>query len=254
MKVWVLLPAFNEAGNLPPLLEGIATVLDAAGITYSVVVVDDGSGDGTRSVAEAYVGRLPVQVVSHERNQGLARTIETGLGAVLRQADGEDIIVTMDADNTHPCDLLPRMVEEIRRGADLVIASRYAPGGVEEGVPIIRRILSSGIGVLMRLRFGLSGVRDYSCGYRAYRARLLQAAAAYYGPRLIESRGFTCMAELLLKLHPFRPRVVEVPLHLRYDLKRGRSKMLVLQTVGGYLSLLFTRIPSTTLDEGSPRP
>jgi dolichol-phosphate mannosyltransferase len=159
----------------------------------------------------------------------------------------------MDADNTHPSDLLPRLIEEIRRGADLVIASRYVPGGVEEGVPLIRRILSAGIGVLMRLRFGLSGVRDYSCGYRAYRARLVQAAAARYGPRLIESRGFTCMAELLLKLHALRPRVVEVPLHLRYDRKRGGSKMRVLQTVGGYLALLFTRIPSAT-PEGAHRP
>jgi len=246
MKVWLLLPAFNEAGNLPPLLEGVAATLGAAGMPYGVVVVDDGSTDETRAVAAALGRRLPMRVVAHPQNRGLARTIETALGAVLAQAEGGDVIVTMDADNTHPPDLIPHMVEQIRRGADLVIASRYAPGGAEEGVPLLRRALSHGIGVLMRLRFGLRGVWDYSSGYRAYRAGLLQAAAQRYGARLIESPGFTVMAELLLKLQPFRPRVVEVPLQLRYDRKRGGSKMRVLPTVAGYLGLLFTRLPAPT--------
>ncbi len=246
MKVWLLLPAFNEAGNLPPLLEGVAATMGAAGIPYGVIIVDDGSTDETRAVAAAFRRHLPVQVVAHPQNRGLARTIETALGAVLSQTEGGDVVVTMDADNTHPPNLIPPMVEEIRRGADLVIASRYAPGGTEEGVPLLRRVLSHGIGMLMRLRFGLRGVRDYSSGYRAYRARLLQAAARHYGARLIESPGFTVMAELLLKLQPFRPRTVEVPLHLRYDHKRGGSKMRVLQTVTGYLGLLFTRLPAST--------
>lgn len=244
MTVWVVLPAFNEAENLPPLLEGITSTLGALGATHTILVVDDGSSDGTRSVAGDFAGRLPLQVVGHERNQGLARTIETGLRSALRQASGDDVIVTMDADNTHSPQLLPRMLDALRDGADLVIASRYAPGGIEVGVPVMRRILSQGIGVLMRLRFGLHGVRDYSCGYRAYRARLLQAAAARYGSRLIEARGFSVMAELLVRLRPFRPKVVEVPLHLRYDRKRGRSKMRLRQTVADYLALLVSRTPS----------
>ncbi len=253
MEIWLILPAFNEGANLSALLEGIAATIGAAGIPYGVIVVDDGSTDDTRAVAGALGEHLPVQVVAHPHNRGLARTIETGLVAVLSQANGTDVVVTMDADNTHPPDLIPRMVEEIRRGADLVIASRYAPGGAEEGVPLLRRVLSHGIGVLMRLRFGLHGVRDYSSGYRAYRAQLLHAATKRYGARLIESPGFTVMAELLLKLQPFRPRVVEVPLHLRYDRKRGGSKMRVLQTVVGYLSLLFTRLPAPTSAEGVNR-
>lgn len=254
MKVWVLLPAFNEAENLPPLLEGVAAVLGPAGLPYGVIVVDDGSTDDTRAVAAAAAPRRPVQVVAHAQNRGLARTIETALGTVLRQANAADVVVTMDADNTHPPGLILRMVDEIRRGADLVIASRYAPGGAEEGVPLLRRVLSHGIGVLMRLRFGLQGVRDYSSGYRAYRTRLLQAAVHRYGSRLIESPGFTVMAELLLKLQPFGPRVVEVPLHLRYDRKRGGTKMRLLQTVAGYLGLLFTRRPSPTPAEGVNEP
>ncbi|MGH7751852.1 MAG: glycosyltransferase, partial [Gemmatimonadales bacterium] len=241
MKVWLLLPAFNEGSNLPPLLRGLTAALDPAGLSYSVLVVDDGSTDDTAAVAGAAGALLPVRVVRHERNRGLAAAITTGLATLLPQADPEDVIVTMDADNTHPAQLIPLMVTEIERGADLVIASRYAPGGREEGVPPLRRLLSRGIGLLMRLRFGLRGVRDYSSGYRAYRVGLLTAAAGRYGDRLIESRGFTVMAELLLKLQPLRPRAAEVPLRLRYDLKRGASKMRLIDTIKGYLGLLLSR-------------
>jgi len=243
VQTWIVLPAFNEAENLPPLLDGIAAALAAAGISYKVVVVNDGSEDATPAVASAYMGKLPLALISHECNRGLARTMETGIRAVLREAGESDIMVTMDADNTQSPALIPRMVDEIQRGADLVIASRYVAGGAEEGVPPARRILSHGVGTLMRLRFGLRGVRDYSCGYRAYRIPPLRAAAARYGDRLIEARGFTVMAELLVKLVPFCPRIVEVPLHLRYDLKRGGSKIRVLQTIGGYVRLLCARTP-----------
>ncbi|MGH2452673.1 MAG: glycosyltransferase [bacterium] len=251
MTVWVLLPAFNEASNLPPLLENLARVLQAAGFPFQVVVVDDGSTDGTAIALAAYAGRLPLRVVSHERNLGLARAIETGIRVTTQDAAEGDVVVTMDADNTHSAMLIPQMLDAVRRGADLVIASRYVPGGQEEGVPPLRRVLSRAIGLLMRWRFPLR-IRDYSSGYRAYRVSLLRAAVAHYGGALIESRGFTVMAELLVKLAPLRPVVVEVPLHLRYDLKRGASKMRLIDTIKGYLGLLLSR-PWRGDAAGAPR-
>src|SRR3989304_6768025 len=204
-RVWVVLPAFNEAENLPPLLDGIASILATGKRAYTVVVVDDGSSDATSSVVKDHAGRLPRQLSGPERNRGLARAIETGLRVVLQGAGADDVVVTMDADNTHSPRLLPRMVAALQGGADVGIASRFAPGGAEEGVPPLRRILSRGIGLLMHLRFGLRGVRDYSSGYRAYRARLLQAAAGRYGARLIEADGFAGMAGLLVKLRAIFP-------------------------------------------------
>lgn len=189
MKVWVVLPSLNEAENLPEMFEAIASTLSVLGGGYTMCVLDDGSRDRTAAVASDAARRLPVQVVSHGHTRGLARAMETALRWVLSRAGDQDVIVTMDADNTHPADRLPAMIEAIRGGADVVIASRYAPGGVEEGVPPSRRILSRGIGALLRLRFRLPGVRDYTSGYRAYRARLLRTAAARYGTRLIEAEG-----------------------------------------------------------------
>ena len=241
-RTWIILPAFNEAENLPPLLDGIAAIRSLLS-DYVIVVVNDGSHDDTAAVASSYMGRLPLRVLSHARNRGLARSIEAGIRIAIRGAGKDDVIVTMDADNTHSPTLIPRLLRRIDHGADVVIASRYAAGGREDGVPFVRRLLSHAIGALLRLRFGLRGVRDYSCGYRAYRARLLQAAVVRYGDRFIEADGFPVMAEILVKVSPFRPRIVEVPLHLRYDLKRGQSKIRLLSTVTGYLRLLATPAP-----------
>ncbi len=240
MKIWILLPAFNEAANLAPLLEAIAAALNGR-IPYEVLVVDDGSRDDTRGMAQSLGRKLPVAVVAHDTNRGLARAIETGIRWILARAHDEDAIATMDADNTHPAGLLLNLLGKAQAGADLVIASRYAPGGREEGVPLQRRILSRGIGVLLRVRFGLQGVRDYSSGYRLYRAGLLRVAMERYGSRLIEAQGFAVMADLLVKLQALRPQVVEVPLHLRYDLKRGSSKLRLMQTVADYFALLVRR-------------
>jgi len=238
MKVWILLPAYNEARNLPPLIEGIVGVMDAERMSYGIVVVDDGSQDGTGSVARALADHLPVEVVPHKRNLGLARAMDTGLRVVGERAARDDVVVTMDADNTHPPELIPRMVAAIARGADVVIASRYAPGGREEGVPPLRRFLSAGISSLLRLRFRIPGVRDYTSGYRAYRASALERARRHFGDRLITVPGFAVMAELLVRLRSWNPQVAEVALHLRYDQKHGRSKLHIFRTMCEYSRLL----------------
>lgn len=239
-SIWVVLPAYNEAAGLPRLLDAIDRVGDHC---WQVVVVDDGSTDETGTVARGYAGRLPLTVLGHGKNRGLAAAIRTGLEHACRRAAADAVIVTMDADHTHEPQQIARMVEAIRDGADVVIASRYLPGARQAGVPRHRALLSAAVGWLLRLRFGLPGVRDYSCGFRAYRAGIVQEALAAYGPKLIESQGFVVMTELLVKLAPFHPRVAEVPLNLRYDRKAGESKMPAARTIAGYLRLLCARQP-----------
>jgi dolichol-phosphate mannosyltransferase len=239
MPVWIVLPAYNEAAGLPHLLETVRRA--AGGAAWRTIVVDDGSRDGTGEVARGFGARMPLAVLVHAENLGLAAAIRTGLGYACREASPDDTVITMDADNTHDPAQIPAMLEEVRRGADVVIASRFVSGARQAGVPPHRALLSAGVGWLLRLRFGLPGVRDYSCGYRAYSAGLLQRALAAYGDRLIESQSFVVMTELLVKLAPFRPRVVEVPLDLRYDRKVGESKMPAARTIAGYLRLIFAR-------------
>lgn len=235
-RIWLVLPAYNEERSLPALLERCRAVARAQEL--AVLVVDDGSRDGTIEAARGFTGTLALEVVSHATNRGLGAAIRTGLEEALKRASEEDLVATMDADNTHDPGLLAAMRERLDAApADLVIASRYAPGGREVGLSPLRRVLSRGASILLSLVVPVRGARDYTCGYRLYRASLLRRAHLAWGDRLVEESGFTCMAELLLKLGRGGARVVEAPLVLRYDLKEGGSKMKVLPTIARYFVL-----------------
>ena len=235
--VWLVLPAYNEAQNLGPLLDRVRSAWSGR-FPFRVLVVDDGSRDQTVAVAQAAGRQIPVDVVRHERNRGLAAAIRTGLREASRRAADDDVIVTMDADNSHPPELVASMLERIRAGCDVVIASRFVRGGREEGVPWRRRLLSRAAGLVFRILCPIRGVRDYTTGFRAYRAALLKELWRLHGDRLVESTAFSVMTEVLLKARALHPRIAEVPLVLRYDFKSGPSKMRLGATIRDYARLL----------------
>jgi dolichol-phosphate mannosyltransferase len=240
-RVVVALPAYNEEDALPPLLSSIQAALEPANIDYRVVVVDDGSADHTADVVRRAAERLPVELVSHDRNLGLAAAIRSGLSAAMRDCDEDDVVVTMDCDNTHPPRLIPAMLAMVDEGCDIVIASRFQPGARVIGVPASRQFYSLAARWLFQSLFPIRGVRDYTCGFRAYRVHALRLADARFGERLISETGFSCMADLLLKLRTLPLEMGEVPLELRYDRRGGGSKMRVLKTIRQTLSLLVRR-------------
>jgi dolichol-phosphate mannosyltransferase len=184
---------------------------------------------------------MPVELVEHQVNQGLAAALRTGLTEALRLCGPDDVIVTMDADNTHPPRLIPGMVAKVQEGHDVVIASRFQPGSQVHGVPRSRELYSLGARWMFQAMFPIRGVRDYTCGYRAYRAGALRQAVNAFGDQLISETGFSCMADLLLKLRRLELRMTEVPLELHYDRRGGASKMHVLRTIRQTLLLVLRR-------------
>ncbi|HVT29437.1 MAG TPA: glycosyltransferase family 2 protein [Lacipirellulaceae bacterium] len=239
--VWVALPAYNEQSSLPPLLDAIQSALEPANIPYRVIVVDDGSRDHTAQLAREASSRMPVELVMHKQNQGLAAAIRTGLTTAVEQCGLDDVIVTMDCDNTHPPRLIPLMLAQIKAGSDVVIASRFQPGAKVIGVPKSRILYSLGAKWMFQILFPIRGVRDYTCGYRVYRADVLRQALNKYGNRLITETGFSCMADLLLKLRQLPLNMSEVPLELRYDNRGNESKMRVVRTIRQTLLLMLRR-------------
>ena len=239
--VVITLPAFNEAETLPVLLEAIRQAMLENGIDYRVIVVDDGSQDETAEVARRLSDTMPISLVQHEQNRGLGEAIRTGLFAATEDADPRDIIVTMDSDNTHTPGLIARMVRGIREGNDVVIASRYRQGAHIRGVPRYRRMLSFGARLVFSVMFPTPNVRDFTCGFRAYRAEVLQQAFATYGDEFVGQSGFSCMVDILLKLRRLGAIMSEVPLILRYDQKFGASKMMVMKTTLDTLRLVASR-------------
>lgn len=237
-KVFLALPAFNEQEALPELLERIGEAFADNQMAYEVIVVDDGSSDDTAAIVAQMSFQMPIHLVQHEVNQGLGVTLRDGMREAVDRAGERDIIVTMDADNTHPPGLIDRMVRMIHEGCDVVIASRFQPGARVVGVPIERHFLSVGARALFTLLFPTRGVRDYTSGYRAYKASAIQEAFATYGDDFVGETGFSCMADVLLKLRRQGVLFGEAPLRLRYDQKGGESKMRVFKTIWLTLKLL----------------
>ncbi len=240
ITLFVVLPAYNEEQNLPGLLARIGEVLSEDGFRHKIVVVDDGSRDATPRILEEHQDKLPLLTYRHEKNQGLGATIRDGLMHGTQLAADRDIIVTMDADETHNPGLIRRMVGMIAEGHDVVIASRYQPGSRVIGLAPHRRVISWFASRLIRLMFPTPGVRDFTCGFRAYRAVVLKRAVEKYGSSFVEREGFECMVDILLKLRKLPLIFGEVPMILRYDLK-GESKMRLVKTSAGTLRLLLKR-------------
>jgi len=240
-KVIVVLPSYNEGPNLGPLFASIDSCLGNARLSYEVVLVDDGSSDITPDVLGECKRKYPLTVVQHQRNRGLAETIRDGLLEALRRSEDTDVIVTMDADGTHIPSVMLEMMTLIEGGCDVVVASRFRPGATVRGVPAYRQVLSVGASWLCRVLFPTRRVRDFTCGYRAIRASALKQALQKYGDQLFDAQGFSCTMDLLLKLRRMKIVFEETPINLRYDLKKGESKMHVSSTILRTLSLIVRR-------------
>ena len=236
--IYMLLPAYNEERDLPTLLGRVQEMLKSSALRIHVLLVNDGSADRTLEVAHQYAERMAMTILDHGVNKGLGAAMLTGLEYAAQTAGTDDVVVAMDADNTHDPGLMEAMMAQIRAGSDVVIASRYQKGGEELGLTAARKVLSRGASTLLRFFFPIQGAFDYTCGYRAYTVKIIRRAFRSYGPLFVEERGFTCMAEILIKLNHLGARISEVPLVLRYDFKTGPSKMKFARTIWRYMILV----------------
>jgi dolichol-phosphate mannosyltransferase len=240
-RIIVALPAYNEESNLRALLESIHRTLAEARHDHTILVVDDGSRDRTPEILRDLAGGLPLIFETHPVNQGLGGALRDLLKKAANAARPGDIVVTMDADESHSPELIPSLVEKIGEGHDVVIASRFRPGAGVRGLALHRVWISQLSALLFRVLFPIPGVRDFTCGFRAYRAEALHLAYAHYGDALVDQPGFQCMADVLLKMRRLPLAFGEIPMLLRYDLKKSGSKMRIARTSFATLRLLWKR-------------
>jgi dolichol-phosphate mannosyltransferase len=239
MHIRIVLPAYNEEESLPPLLHKINEAYNYYGWNASVLVVNDGSKDNTLEVARNYKADIPIEVLDIQPNSGLANAINSGMRKAITGLSDTDIVVTLDADDSQNPFLIQRMAQQVAEGSDLVIASRYQPGARIKGLKRSRTFFSWAAGLLFRIMVGFEGIRDYTCGFRAYRVDMLKKTINIYGDKFITQKGFGCMVEVLLKVAGQSATMNEIPMILRYDLKQGESKMNVKKTMGQTLRLLL---------------
>ena len=240
-KIFVALPAYNEGLRLGQLLEKIGQTFADNQLNYEIIVVDDGSSDDTADIATMASKELPVRLVKHKQNLGLSGALNTCLRTSVESGNPGDIIITMDADDTHPPKIIDRLITAIDEGYDVAIASRYQHGSRVVGVPWNRILLTIVASYMFRILMPIRGVRDYTCGYRAYKHSVLKDTINFYGDDFVSEQGFSCMVDVLLKMRRFNYVMGEVPFILRYDQKEGESKMPVGNTVIKTLKLFAKR-------------
>lgn len=214
LRTLVVLPTLNEAANIRAVLTGIRTALPAA----DVLVVDDGSADGTAELAGAVGDELGhIEVLRRSGPRGLGPAYRAGFDVGLGR--GYDVLVEMDADLSHDPSDLPELVTAAELGADLVIGSRYVDGGSTPGWPASRRLLSKGGGWYARTMLGL-GVRDVTSGFRAYRADLLRSVDI----DAVTTTGYGFQIDMTDRARRAGAVIREVPIVFR-DRTAGESKM-----------------------------
>lgn len=212
-RVTVVIPTYNEAANLPLIAEAVTD------LGYRVLIVDDGSPDGTGELADHLAENSNLIAVLHRSSkQGLGPAYADAFGMVI-ESGGSDIIVQMDADFSHDPAAVPSLVEAVDRGADLAIGSRYVPGGSMPDWPLLRRLISRGGNVYAGSLLGL-GVKDATAGFRAWRAPSLERLAFADA----EASGYGFQVEMAWMAQRAGLSTVEVPITFR-DRTRGSSKM-----------------------------
>jgi dolichol-phosphate mannosyltransferase len=229
----VVLPMYNEAGNIASLLERFSAVIELSNLNLTAIAVDDGSRDATSAQLDRLVPKHEfVRVVRHSRNRGMAAALRTGIAtALVERGPGFDALAFMDADLTHAPEDLPRLIAPIAEDrADFVLGSRYVPGGRMRGVPLPRRVISI-VGNAVARRVLSVSVGDLTSGFRAARADVFRAIS-------LEEHGFGIQLEGTIKAYRAGFRVVEVPITLGVR-KHGYSKMAYTRSFWlGYAELI----------------
>ncbi len=213
-RVLIVVPTYNERGNLPSIIGRLRAALPEA----HILIADDSSPDGTGEAADELAAEDPhVHVLHRPGKQGLGAAYIAGFRWGL--SHGYDVLVQIDADGSHQPEELPRLLEVLSQGADLAIGSRYVPGGEVVNWPWSREFLSRGGNVYTRVMLGLP-IRDATAGFRAYRAATLEKI----GLDDVQSQGYCFQVDLTLRTIRNGLRVREVPITF-VERTVGASKM-----------------------------
>ena len=212
-RVAVIVPTYNERANIEAMVGRVRRAVPGA----DLLVVDDNSPDGTGEVADKLAAEdSHVHVLHRERKAGLGAAYIAGFRWALEQDYG--VVVEMDADGSHLPEELPRLLDALA-GADLVLGSRYVPGGTVVNWPKSREMLSRGGNTYARLLLGIK-LKDSTGGYRAYRASTLRQIALDE----VESQGYCFQIDLAMRAIRAGLTVIEVPITF-VERVHGTSKM-----------------------------
>jgi dolichol-phosphate mannosyltransferase len=241
MTIFLLIPFLNEAGNFKKLSDDIKYFFLKNRLSYKVFLVNDGSTDKSVSEIQKYFINMPFEIISHEKNLGPGAAFQTGFLKVLEEADNQDLVLTLEADNTSNLSIVPQMLHRMEEGYDVILASPYTYGGTILNTALHRRILSFFANLFLREILGLRGILTISSFFRLYKVSVLRGIQNRFEGKLIERQGFEGKVELLMKFVFQRTPISEVPLVLDTSNRVGRSKIKIIKTTLSLLALYFEK-------------
>jgi dolichol-phosphate mannosyltransferase len=213
----LILPTYNEAENIEPFARAVTGQLETVGMPFTVLIVDDGSPDGTGRIADRLADDLPqLRVLHRPHKAGLGRAYLAGFATALEA--GAELVLEMDSDFSHDPADLPRLVAA-SRAADLVLGSRYVPGGGVTDWGLLRRLVSRGGSAYARLVLGVP-VRDLTGGFKCFNRRVLEGIELDE----VQANGYQFQIELTYRAARAGFTVTEVPILFR-ERRVGTSKM-----------------------------
>lgn len=234
-NIMVFLPCYNEELNITDLIESWnihKEELKEKGYNLEVYGINDCSKDKTKQKIESMSKKYKnVHLIDHKTNKGLVGGLNTAIENFVKLGKKDDYMVLMDGDNTHDPKYIFDLLDEITKGYDCVISSRYCKNSEVVGVAKHRVFLSDMAGVYYKLMLNVPNVKDYTCGYRIYTYGIIKKLVKNFGHDPIKEKSFACMMELLYKIHLSGAKFSETGFELRYDNKQGESKMKVLKTM-----------------------
>ena len=169
--LYILLPAYNEEKNIVKIFKKINKIKKKIS-PFKVVLIDDCSNDNTKKLTKKNYN-FDLIYKRHKKNKGLSLTLETGFKLIRNKAKKNDIIITLDSDNTHPVEKIIKMIQQINNSNDIIIASRFQTESKVKGVSIFRNFMSLGAKFLFKIFYSYKNLNDYTCNFRAYKFYLI---------------------------------------------------------------------------------
>ncbi len=234
-QVCIAIPTYNERGNLPRLVNGLEKLFEEKGIKGFLVIIDDGSPDGTGELADELASRYSnITVIHRLKKLGLGSAYKTAFREFLEDLEPK-IIFEMDADLSHDRNDIPKILDGFSKGFDVVVGSRYVRGGRIVGWSPRRKIISFGANFLVAKLLNL-GVSDATSGFRAYGDYVLRSIDL----SRVRSEGYAFQVEMLYQCRKIGFKIGESPITF-YERRRGKSKLRTGEMLGFLRTVLSLR-------------
>jgi dolichol-phosphate mannosyltransferase len=241
----VIFAALNEEENLPKLIADISNSFNYINISYQIIICIDASTDKSFEILTELQKKYPIKILEYINQRGLGLAFKRLIGEVARNSDDNDLVISLDADNSHACSQIQEMIKYFNDNQlDFLVASRFCKTSSSKGFPLYRQLISKSVSILLQILFPIikkSGgkLKDYTSGFRIYSAKILKKSLEIYGNNYIAEPEFTYTCEFLIKLAKINAAIDETPISYNYNQKIGKSKLKISKNLWRLIILIF---------------